>query len=110
MSVSTETADQQRSAIGRVLMVVALVLVFCLGVALAFTNTEHVTVDLLVAEFSGPLIFWMVIELLIVVVIMLAVSALRVARLKRQIKRQSRQIKDQEAELKNLRNLPIHDV
>lgn len=91
-------------------MVVALVLVFCLGVALAFTNTEHVTVDLLVAEFSGPLIFWMVIELLIVVVIMLAVSALRVARLKRQIKRQSRQIKDQEAELKNLRNLPIHDV
>ncbi|MEC9407752.1 MAG: LapA family protein [Pseudomonadota bacterium] len=107
--MSTETADH-RGAVGRALMVVAVLIVICLGVALAFTNTEHVTVDLLVAEFSGPLIFWMVIELLVVVVVMLLISALRVARLKRKIKRQARQIKDQEAELKNLRNLPIHDV
>lgn len=107
--MSTETTDH-RSTIGRALMVIAILIVFCLGLALAFTNTEHVTVDLLVAEFSGPLILWMVAELVLVVVVMLLISALRVTRLKRQLRRQSRQIKDQEAELKNLRNLPIHDV
>ena len=106
MSTETET----RGTIGRALMIIAVLVVFRLGVALAFTNTEHVTVDLLVAEFSGPLIFWMVLELLVIVVVMVLISALRVTRLKRQIRRQSRQIKDQEAELKNLRNLPIHDV
>ncbi len=49
-------------------------------------------------------------ELLGIVGVMVLISALRGTRLKRQIRRQSRQIKDQEAELKNLRNLPIHDV
>lgn|GEM_PF-2447569 len=107
--MSTDRTDA-RSTISRALMIIAILIVFCLGVALAFTNTEHITVDLLVAEFSGPLIFWMVLELVVVVVVMLLISALRVTRLKRQIRRQARQIKDQEAELKNLRNLPIHDV
>ncbi|WP_348675808.1 lipopolysaccharide assembly protein LapA domain-containing protein [uncultured Abyssibacter sp.] len=91
-------------------MSIALLVVACLGLALAFSNTQEVTVDLLLVELTLPLIGWMVVELIAVVVVMLIFSALWVASLKRQIRRQARQIKDQEAELKNLRNLPIHDV
>lgn len=111
MSASTDHPDHHPAGtVGRILLLLAALVVLCLGVALAFSNAEPVTVDLLVVEFSGPLIIWMVAELVVVVVLMLLVSALRVATLKRRIRRQARQIADQEAELKNLRNLPIHDV
>lgn len=103
--------DQPESGtFGRILLLAGILVVFCLGVALAFSNTESVTVDLLVVEYTGPLIFWMVAELVVIVVAMLVISALRIAALKRRIRRQARHIADQEAELKNLRNLPIHDV
>ncbi len=94
----------------RILLILLLVLVLCLGASVGYYNSQQVEFDYLAGKIEVPLIALLIAEFGVAVLLTLLVCYARVFSLKSEIRRQRKQLRDAEAELKNLRNLPLKDA
>lgn len=94
----------------RILLILLLVVVLCLGASIGYFNAQPVHFNYLVGEMEIPLIGLIVGEFIIAVLLTLLACFGRVFGLKSEIRRLRKQLRDAEAELKNLRNLPLKDA
>lgn len=94
----------------KLILVAGVLLAGALGVALAMANPTPVTVDLLFAQWTAPLIWILALEFVVVVLLCAVVLQIRSAIYRRRINRLQKQLDAAEAELNNLRSLPLSEV
>lgn len=94
----------------KLILLVGVLLAGALGVALAMSNPAPVTVDLLFAQWTAPLIWILALEFILVVLLCALVLQIRAAIFRRRINRLQKQLDAAEAELNNLRSLPLSEV
>ncbi len=94
----------------RILLILLLVVVLCLGASIGYFNAQPVRFNYLAGEIEIPLIALIIGEFVIAVLLTLLACFGRVFALKSEIRRLRKQLRDAEAELKNLRNLPLKDA
>lgn len=90
----------------RVLVVLLLLLVFALGAALAYFNSQHVEFDYLFGSVQVRLVVLVVSTVAVSAVLTLLLCAGRLLGLAAELRRLRRELRNAETELKNLRNLP----
>lgn len=91
----------------RILILVVMVIVLCLGASIGYFNAQPVEFYYLIGSIKLPLIALIVGIFLMGVASTLLLTMIRIFGLKGEVRRLRRQLSDAEAELKNLRNLPV---
>jgi lipopolysaccharide assembly protein A len=91
----------------RLITLVLLLAVFCLGAAVSYFNWTSVTFNYLAGQAELPLIALLLIAFLIGVAVTGLLNLARIFLLGRESRRHQRQIRELEAELRSLRNLPL---
>ncbi len=93
----------------RILLIVLLVVVLCIGAAIGYFNAQPIHFDYLAGQIELPLIALVVVDFLLAVLLTLLVCSTRILSLKSEARRLKRQLANTEAELKNLRELSLKD-
>jgi putative membrane protein len=91
----------------KMLVLVVLLIVLCLGASIGYFNAQPVEFYYLVGSIKLPLIALIVGIFLSGVALTLLLTVIRILGLKGEVRRLRRQLNDVEVELKNLRNLPV---
>lgn len=91
----------------RILLVLTLLVVLCLGAALSYYNWSSVPFNFLAGEAQVPLIALLLGVFTLGVITALLLCAGRILGLRADIHRLRRQLADSQSELRNLRNLPL---
>ncbi|HWU68834.1 MAG TPA: LapA family protein [Stenotrophobium sp.] len=91
----------------RILIIILLVVVLCLGASIGYFNAMPVTFYYLFGSVQIPLIGLILGVFSIAVLLTLGLTMTRVFSLKSQIRQLRRKLHDNETELRNLRNLPV---
>jgi uncharacterized integral membrane protein len=91
----------------RLLTLVLLLAVFCLGAAVSYFNWTSVTFNYLAGQAEMPLIALLLAAFVLGVLVTGLLNLARIFMLRRDQRRQQRQIRELEAELRSLRNLPL---
>lgn len=91
----------------RILLLLVLVILLCLGASVGYFNSQSVEFFYLVGSLKVPLIALIIGVFLIGVALTLLLTLIRILGLKGEVRRLRRQLSDTETELKNLRNLPV---
>lgn len=84
-----------------------LVLVFCLGAAISYSNADPVSVDYLIGTMHMRLALLLLLVFALGVILSVLLCGLRLLTLRREIGRLRKRLRDSDTELKNLRNLPL---
>lgn len=95
---------------GRILLLILILLILCLGVAVGYYNAQVVTFNYLVGAREMPLIGLILLVMAAAMLLTLLVCASRILALKNDNRRLRKKLRDADAELKNLRNLPLKDT
>ncbi|MBL6749398.1 MAG: DUF1049 domain-containing protein [Nevskia sp.] len=90
----------------RLLVVLLLVVVFALGAALGYFNSQNVQFDYLFGSVQVRLVVLVVATVLVSALLTLLLCAGRLLGLAAELRRVRRELRNAETELKNLRNLP----
>ena len=91
----------------RLITIVLLIAVFCLGATVSVFNWAPVTFNYLAGEAAIPLILLLLAAFVVGLAVMGLLNLVRIFMLRRDLRRLQRQIRELEAELKSLRNLPL---
>lgn len=94
----------------RIVNLVLLAAVFCLGAAFSYFNWTPVPLDYLTGQVELPLVMLLLGFFGAGIAFTLLLNVARVLGLRREIARLRRQLRENEAELKNLRNIPLKDA
>jgi len=94
----------------RLIKFVAVLVVLCLGITIAFFNATPVSVNYLFGHVQLSLVVVMVGALVFGFVLALILCASHLWAVRLEARRLRRRLHDAETELKNLRNLPLRDV
>jgi uncharacterized integral membrane protein len=91
----------------RILGLLLLVVVLCVGASVGYFNSQQVEFFYLAGSVKVPLILLVLIVFLSGAALTLLLAMVRIIGLKGEVRRLRRQLHDHEVELKNLRNLPV---
>lgn len=94
----------------RLLVIVLLLVVLCLGASIGYFNAQTIEFDYLAGRIQMPLIALVVADFALAVLLTLLVCFGRIFSLKAELRRARKQLRDADAELKNLRAIPINDA
>ncbi len=87
-----------------------LLLVFCLGAAISYSNADLVSFDYLIGTAQMRLVVLLLLTFTLGVIITVLLCGLRLFNQRREIGRLRKQLRGAETELKNLRNLPLKSL
>lgn len=91
----------------RIVLVLVLLVVLCLGAALSYYNWSNVPFNFLAGEAQVPLIALLLGVFTLGVIVALLLCAGRILGLRADLHRLKRQLADTQTEIRNLRNLPL---
>lgn len=87
--------------------ILLLILVFCLGAAISYSNADPVSFDYLLGTVQMRLMLLLLLVFALGVIITVLLCGFRMLTQRREIARLRKQLRGTETELKNLRNLPL---
>lgn len=94
----------------RAVKVICVLVVVCLGVAFALSNSTMVTVNYLAGQVDLSLVVVTIGALIAGFLLALLLCFSRIFMLRAESRRLRKNLRNLEAELKDRRNLPLHDV